>query len=162
PASIPSLEEGDLRPFDRKEERRVEERPHRNAEATVTTGHRLHCRVKSGSSEPYGRMALRPAMPPRQHRHAFERGLGPASTTSACQGPAASDGTGAARASSITTTAVRRRRRDAGSIALFPQIRSLARRRAIATGPYQGVPVEAHVRPITPSSAPESLGPHRS
>src|SRR5262249_13893314 len=69
----------------------------------------------------------------------------PASTTSACHGPAASDGTGAAaRASSITTTAVPRRRRDGGSIALFPQIRSPACRLASATGLFQGGPVAAH------------------
>src|SRR5262245_2197793 len=33
--------------------------------------------MKSRSSEPDGRMALRPAMLPRQHRHAFERRLRP-------------------------------------------------------------------------------------
>src|SRR5262245_26555020 len=72
----------------------------------------------------------------------------PASTTSACQGPAAIDGPGAERASSIRTTAVRRRLRDAGSITLFPRIR----RPAAAAGPYREVPVEgttlARLRPL--------------
>jgi hypothetical protein len=77
PAAVPRLEQRDLRPFDRKGERGVEERPCRDAVATVTTGRRLRGRVKSHPSQADGRMAVRPAMPPRQYRHAFERRLRP-------------------------------------------------------------------------------------